>query len=79
VVWRLHGLAKSVSWLMLMIESGIRRDADAKDALLEGREITAILSKSHKNARENRQRKAREARNPRQLTNSPTHQFTKSI
>ena len=69
--------AESVMWLMLVVQSGLRQDPDARALLAEGREITAILSKSHKTARENRQRKAREKRK-RQLTNSPTLQLTKS-
>lgn len=69
--------AESVLWLMLTIESGIRRDGEAKDSLAEGREITAILSKSHKTARENRRRKKEQSKkNP---TNLPTNQFTKSV
>ena len=68
--------AECVMWLMLIIESGIRRDAEAKDSLAEGREITAILSKSHKTARENRRRKKEQSK--KKLTNSPTGQFAKS-
>ena len=48
--------AESVRWLMLILQSGIRDDAATKDLLGEGREITAILSKSHKTARENRRK-----------------------
>jgi four helix bundle protein len=78
--------AESVMWLMLILQGGIRNDADTKDLLREGREITAILSRSHKTARENRQRRLREAKarkerggSKNQPTNSPTRQFTKSI
>jgi hypothetical protein len=42
-----------------MIQSGVRDDLDTKNLAGEGREIRAILSKSHKTARENRRRKAR--------------------
>ena len=69
--------AESVMWLMLILQSGIRNDADTKDLLREGREITAILSKSHKTARENRRRK--KAQEKTKLTNLPTAAFTKSI
>ena len=62
-------------WLMLVLQSDIRKDADAKSLLAEGREITAILSKSHKTAKENRRRK----KNLRpKLTNLPTNQLTNS-
>ena len=72
---------ESVLWLTAIIQSGINRELETKDLLGEGTELRAILSKSHKTARENRQRKARAAREARnrQLTNSPTRQFTKSI
>jgi four helix bundle protein len=49
--------AESVMWLMLVAQSGIRDNAETKSLLAEGLEITAILSKSHKTARENRRRK----------------------
>jgi four helix bundle protein len=65
--------AETVMWLMLIVRGGIRDDVDAKNLLGEGREITAILSKSHKTARENRRRKSKK-----QLTNLPTNQPTKS-
>ena len=68
--------AESVMWLMLVVQSDIRNDADAKGLLVEGREITAILSKSHKTARENRRRKKNQAKN--KLTNLPTNQLTNS-
>jgi four helix bundle protein len=70
---------ESVLWLTAIRQSGIRDDIETKDLLAEGREMRAILSKSHKTARENRRRKAREAKTRNQLTKSPTHQFTKSI
>ena len=63
--------AESVMWLMLIAQSEIRKDAEAKDLLAEGREITAILSKSHKTARENRRRKKNQKKI--QLTNLPTN------
>jgi hypothetical protein len=72
---------ESVMWLMLIVQSGIRNDANAKDLLAEGREITAILSKSHKTAKENRRRKSKTqstGSTTRQLTKSPTNQVTNS-
>jgi four helix bundle protein len=68
--------AESVMWLMLILQSGLRADTETKGLLGEGQEITAILSKSHKTARENRRRKKAQAKN--KLTNLPTDQFTKS-
>jgi four helix bundle protein len=65
--------AESVMWLMLIVESRIREDAETKNLLREGREITAILSKSHKTARENRRRKSTNSR-----TNLPSNQLTNS-
>ena len=71
---------ESVLWLAAVIQSGTRVDTEGKRLLTEGRELRAILSKSHKTARENRRRKAREARaRKNQITKSPTRQFTKSI
>jgi len=67
--------AESVMWLMLTIRGGIRQDATAKELLQEGREITAILSTSHKTAKENRRRKKAQTK----LTKLPTAPFTKSI
>jgi four helix bundle protein len=67
--------AETVMWLMLVVESGIRKDKEAKDLLAEGREITAILSKSCKTARENRRRKKNQKA---QLTNLPTNKLTNS-
>lgn len=46
--------AESVLWLMLVVRGGISETDEAKNLLAEGREITAILSKSHRTARENR-------------------------
>jgi four helix bundle protein len=69
---------ESVLWLMLIIQSGLREDAESKALLKEGGELRAILSKSYKTARENRQKKAREARKN-TITKSPTRQFTKSV
>ena len=60
---------ESVLWLTAMIQSGIRDDLETKNLAGEGREIRAILSKSHKTARENRRRKARAKRAS--ITNSP--------
>jgi four helix bundle protein len=70
---------ESVLWLTAIIQSGIKQDLATKDLLCEGKDVRAILSKSHKTARENRRRKGREKRGTNQLTNSPTRQFTKSI
>ena len=76
--------AESVMWLMLVVQTGLRQDLNAKNLLAEGREITAILSKSHKPARENRRRKKAESNRRRanlatnQLTKLPTNQFTNS-
>jgi four helix bundle protein len=49
---------ESVLWLTAMIQAGIQSDSETKSLVGEGREIRAILSKSHKTARENRRRKA---------------------
>lgn len=68
--------AESVMWLMLILQGGIREDATTSDLLGEGREITAILSKSHKTARENRRRKNAQVKA--KLTKLPTGPFTKS-
>ncbi|HET9832623.1 MAG TPA: four helix bundle protein [Vicinamibacterales bacterium] len=72
---------ESVLWMTAVIQSGINQDSETKDLLREGQELRAILSKSHKTAKENRLRKkraAREARNGRQIINSSTRQLTKS-
>src|SRR5262245_39481986 len=47
---------ETVLWLTLTTRGGVGDDTAAKSLLLEGKEILAILSKSHKTARENRQR-----------------------
>ena len=60
---------ESVLWLTTVIQGGIRADLETKSLLGEGQEIRAILSKSHKTARENRRRKARAKRAS--ITNSP--------
>jgi hypothetical protein len=72
--------------LTAILESGLRQDTGINDLLQEGSELRAILSKSHKTARENRRRRTQEAKarkergEPKhQLTKSPTRQFTKSI
>jgi len=49
--------AESVLWVMLILQAGIREDLETRSLLREGREITAILSASHKTARENRRRR----------------------
>jgi len=72
--------AESVMWLMLVVQSDIRNDENAKSLLAEGREITAILSKSHKTAKENRRRKKNQRSKPANLpTNQLTKSYTKSI
>jgi hypothetical protein len=77
---------EGVLWLTAIIRSGIKEDPVTKDLLREGQELRAILSKSHKTARENRQRRTREANALRQrgesknqITDSPTRASTKSI
>src|SRR5437867_4296891 len=62
---------ESILWLMLIVQSAIRDDQPTKELLGEGREITAILSKSHKTARENRRRTLKN-----KLTKLPNNQFT---
>lgn len=69
---------ESVLWLTVVLQGGVREDLETKSLLREGQEIRAILSKSHKTARENRKRKAHDKRKN-HVTDSPTHQFTKSI
>ena len=50
---------ESFLWLTLFVRGGLRGDVETKNLLAESGEIRAILSKSHKTARENRrQRKA---------------------
>ena len=70
---------EGVLWLTAIIRSGIQEDVVTKNLLREGQELRAILSKSHKTARENRQRRAREKKTQKQITKSPTRPFTKSI
>jgi four helix bundle protein len=53
---------ESVLWLTAVVQSGIDQSSDANDLIREGQEIRAILSKSHKTARENRRQKAQVAR-----------------
>jgi len=53
---------ESVLWLTAIVDAPIRNDTEARNLLAEGREIRAILSKSHKTARENRKRNRRESR-----------------
>jgi len=53
---------EGVLWLTAIMRTGIRQDGVTKDLLGEGVELRAILSKSHKTARENRQRRIREAK-----------------
>jgi four helix bundle protein len=60
---------ESVLWLTTVVQAGIRTDLETKSLLGEGRKIRAILSKSHKTARENRRRKMRAKRAS--ITNSP--------
>jgi four helix bundle protein len=70
---------EGVLWLTAIIQSGIKQDVATKDLLREGQELRAILSKSHKTARENRQRRTREKKTRSHITKSPTRPFTKSI
>ena len=70
---------EGVLWLTAIIRSGIKEDIVTRDLLREGQELQAILSKSHRTARENRQRRAREKKTRNQITKSPTRPFTKSI
>jgi len=65
---------ESVLWLTTIVQAGIRNDIGTKNLLGEGQQIRAILSKSHKTARENRRRKARDKK----LRDSPTHQLANS-
>ncbi len=60
---------ESVLWLTAFIESGMRDDAETKSVLAEGQEIRAILSKSHKTARQNHRR----AGGKPQAASSPSH------
>jgi len=63
---------ESVLWLTAFERSGIGPATDGKSLLGEGNELRAILAKSHKTARENRQKKKREARRSRPPAHSPT-------
>jgi len=53
---------EGVLWLTAIIHSDIRKDVVTNELLREAQELRAILSKSHKTARENRQRRLREAK-----------------
>ena len=68
---------ETVLWLTGIIQGDIRRDLETKNLLVEGTELRAILSKSHKTARENHEHSKKVGKL--QLNNSPTRQFTKSI
>jgi len=63
---------ESVLWLTAFERSGIGPATDGKSLLGESNELRAILAKSHKTARENRQKKKREARRSRPPAHSPT-------
>ena len=67
--------AESVLWTMLLLQSGMREDAATKDLLREGKEITAILSKSRKTAKENRRRQTGQRK---ATSNLPTAPVTNS-
>jgi len=53
---------ESFLWLTLIVRGGLRTDVETKNLLTESGEIRAILSRSHKTARENRKRKKRDKR-----------------
>jgi four helix bundle protein len=53
---------EGVLWLTAIMQTGIRQDVATKDLLGEGAELRAILSKSHKTARENLKRRTQEAK-----------------
>jgi len=53
---------ESVLWLMAVMEAGVVDDSESRGLLREGKELRAILSKSHKTARENRLRRKGAAR-----------------
>jgi len=53
---------EGVLWLTAIIESRISEGMVVNELVREGQELRAILSKSHKTARENRQRRLREAK-----------------
>jgi len=48
---------------MMIVQSGMNETMEAKNLLAEGREITAILSASHKTAKENRRKKKQQRTN----------------
>jgi four helix bundle protein len=66
---------EGVLWLTAIIQTGISQNVAAKDLLGEGQELRAILSKSHKTARDNRQRRARHKKAENQIAKSPIHQI----
>jgi four helix bundle protein len=53
----IQGTDDSVLWLTVIVQSSIWDDLEVKSVLGEGKEIRAILSASHKTARENRRRR----------------------
>jgi four helix bundle protein len=67
---------ESVLWLMLILDGGVLVKPETKILLTEGRELRAILSKSHKTARENRLRQKKAKSPTRQVANSPTSEAT---
>ena len=68
---------ESVLWLMLMVQSNMAKGTEAGELMAEGREIRAILSKSHRTARQNLLRAKGQSK--RIIANAPIRQFTKSI
>ena len=68
---------ESVLWLTLIERAKLGDQTSAMELLREGEEIRAILSKSHRTARDNNQE--RERKRATQVAHSPTRQFTKSI
>ena len=67
---------ESVLWLMLMERAKVGDQNSVGNLQREGQETRAILSKSHRTARENRQR--REGGQRSQFPNPPTRPLTKS-
>src|SRR5262245_273271 len=69
---------ESVLWLTAVIQAPLSNDSEARDLPGEGREIRAILSKSHKTAKEqlSAEQAQRDAVLIHQFTNSPIRQFT---
>jgi four helix bundle protein len=61
---------EAVLWLTAILDVPIRNDQEPRELSAEGQELRAILSKSHKTARENR-KKDRAGR--KKCANSPTH------